>query len=82
MAEDGQAEHVDTELPEALQHNLRRARRLHNRAMRAPVRSNGRTKLLERSRKWISVAMGEAAAEGIAVKDLPEWARRNFDAAA
>ena len=65
-------------LPEELERSLRRARHLHNRGMRARFDSNERRKALEVSRELIGEAMTEAAAEGIALAQLPEWARRQF----
>jgi hypothetical protein len=63
-------------LPELLERNLRRARHLHNRGMRARYDSNERSTCLAVSRELIGEAMTEAAAEGIPLRHLPEWARQ------
>lgn len=67
-----------TALPEELECLLRRARHLHKRAMRARYDSNERSTMLEESREYIGFAMAEAATEGVALNQLPEWARQAY----
>lgn len=62
-------------LPPEIEANLRRARHLHRRGMRARIRSNERTKALAESQEHIAIAMSEAAGQGVPLQQLPEWAR-------